>query len=65
MTPEHDEPAPEPDDLDLGYVDGTKLTLPSKFVKVINILVDNVYVIKCTPERNLISLKLIELFIVF
>ncbi|XP_032518850.2 transcription initiation factor TFIID subunit 1 isoform X1 [Danaus plexippus] len=33
VTPEHDEPAPEPDDLDLGYVDGTKLTLPSKFVK--------------------------------
>ncbi|CAH2235274.1 jg20649 [Pararge aegeria aegeria] len=33
LTPEHDEPAPEPDDLDLGYVDGTKLTLPSKIIK--------------------------------
>lgn len=35
--PETDiEPPPsiEPDDDDLGYVDGTKLTLPSKIIKV-------------------------------
>ncbi|XP_045771429.1 transcription initiation factor TFIID subunit 1 isoform X2 [Maniola jurtina] len=33
VSPEHDEPPPEPDDLDLGYVEGTKLTLPSKIIK--------------------------------
>ncbi|XP_045448768.1 transcription initiation factor TFIID subunit 1 [Melitaea cinxia] len=32
-SPEQDEPAPEPDELDLGYVEGTKLTLPSKLIK--------------------------------
>ncbi|XP_030020533.1 transcription initiation factor TFIID subunit 1 isoform X3 [Manduca sexta] len=31
--PGADEPAPDPDDDDLGYVDGTKLTLPSKVIK--------------------------------
>lgn len=36
--PETDvEPPPEPaDEDDLGYVDGTKLTLPSKLIKVRN-----------------------------
>ncbi|KPJ02831.1 Transcription initiation factor TFIID subunit 1 [Papilio xuthus] len=33
LSPEHDEPPPDPDDDDLGYVDGTKLTLPSKLIK--------------------------------
>ncbi|XP_068631569.1 transcription initiation factor TFIID subunit 1 [Battus philenor] len=34
LSPEHEnEPPPEPDDDDLGYVEGTKLTLPSKLIK--------------------------------
>ncbi|XP_026488250.2 transcription initiation factor TFIID subunit 1 [Vanessa tameamea] len=33
LSPEHDEPPPEPEELDLGYVEGTKLTLPSKLIK--------------------------------
>ncbi|CAG5050459.1 unnamed protein product [Parnassius apollo] len=33
-SPDHDvDPLPDPDDDDLGYVDGTKLTLPSKLIK--------------------------------
>lgn len=32
-SPEHDEPPTEPEDQELGYVEGTKLTLPSKLIK--------------------------------
>lgn len=31
---ELDVPPPEPEDDDMGYVDGTKLTLPTKIIKV-------------------------------
>lgn len=34
VSPEHDEPPTEPEDQELGYVEGTKLTLPSKLIKV-------------------------------
>lgn len=42
LSPEHEDAPPDPED-DLGYVDGTKLTLPSKLIKVTLFIIRSLY----------------------